>query len=237
MRRIFTLICCIIVAAQFTTVSAQKVMQIWKDGKVVATYETSAVDSVNFADMPYKLVDLGLPSGILWADTNVGATLPADTGDYYAWGETSTKTDYSIETSFWYGKDYTKDTLLVAEDDIATIVCGSNYRMPKPDEFNELFLNCESVWATQTNSQGEEQTGYIMKGKNGNSIFLPAAGYYTGTELFAAGVKGSYWTSQPDCSNNFSKWMSYLVKGDASTGDYLRSNGCSVRAVSQPQTR
>lgn len=86
MRRIFTLLCCIVIAAQFSTASAQKVMQIWKDGKIIATYETSAVDSVNFAEKPYKLVDLGLPSGILWSETNVGATLSADTGDFYAWG-------------------------------------------------------------------------------------------------------------------------------------------------------
>lgn len=234
MRRIFTLLCCIVIAAQFSTASAQKVMQIWKDGKVIATYETSAVDSVNFADKPYKLVDLGLPSGILWSETNVGATLPADTGDFYAWGETSTKKDYSYETSVWYGKEYTKDTILVAEDDVATQVCGSAYRMPRSDDFNELFENCESVWTTQTNSEGKDQTGYLFKGKNGNTIFLPAAGYYIGTEYANAGVRGNYWTSEPDCAQGFSKYMAYIIRGDASTGDYLRSNGCPVRPVSQP---
>ena len=234
MRRIFTLLCCIVIAAQFSTASAQKVMQIWKDGKVIATYETSAVDSVNFADKPYKLVDLGLPSGILWSETNVGATLPADTGEFYAWGETSTKKDYSYETSVWYGKEYTKDTILVAEDDVATQVSGSAYRMPRSDDFNELFENCESVWTTQTNSEGKDQTGYLFKGKNGNTIFLPAAGYYIGTEYANAGIRGNYWTSEPDCAQGFSKYMAYIIRGDASTGDYLRSNGCPVRPVSQP---
>lgn len=231
MRRIFTLVCCIVIAAQFSTASAQKLMQLWKDGKVVATYQTTAVDSVNFVDQPYALIDLGLPSGILWSNTNVGAALPADTGDFYAWGETVTKTDYSYATSMWYGREYTKDSVLVAEDDVATVVCGANYCTPSVDEFNELFGNCDSKWTTQTNSKGESQTGWLLTGSNGNSIFLPAAGYYIETRYENAGKRGNYWTRQPDHAQGFSQYFCYIIAGDPSTGDYLRSNGCSVRPV------
>lgn len=234
MKRLYTLISCLVMAALFSTASAQTQMQIWKDGKVIASYETSSVDSVTFEQTEYELVDLGLPSGVLWCAKNVGAKLPSDCGDFYAWGETTTKEEYSIETSKWYGVEYTKDTCLVAEDDIATQVCGANCRIPKPAEWNELFQLCQSDWTTQTNSEGVEQEGYLITGLNGNQIFMPAAGYYYGTTLEYPGVRGSYWTSKPDCANNFSEYISYLIQGDPTTGDYLRSNGCTVRAVADP---
>ncbi len=237
MRRLYTLICCFVMAAWFYNASAQNVMQVWKDGKLVASFETSEVDSVTFTQSPYKMVDLGLPSGTLWCEVNVGALLPSDPGDYYAWGETTTKTDYSIETSKWYGKDYDKDTALVAEDDIATQVCGADCHIPTPAQFNELFLTCQSDWTSQTNSAGEESYGYLFTGPNGNHIFLPAAGYYNQTELTSVNDRGSYWTNQPDCANNFSMYISYLIKGDPTTGDYLRSNGCSIRPVSDGNTK
>lgn len=224
-------------AAWFYNASAQSVMQVWKDGKVVASFETSQVDSVTFTQSPYQMVDLGLPSGTLWCAVNVGALLPSDTGDYYAWGETTTKTDYSMETSKWYGKDYDKDTALVAEDDIATQVCGADCHIPTPDQFNELFLTCQSDWTSQTNSAGEPSYGYLFTGPNGNQIFLPAAGYYNLTELISQNERGSYWTNQPDCANNFSEYISYLIKGDPTTGDYLRSNGCSIRPVSDGKSK
>ncbi len=237
MRRLYTLICCFVMAAWFYNASAQSVMQVWKDGKVVASFETSQVDSVTFTQSPYQMVDLGLPSGTLWCAVNVGALLPSDTGDYYAWGETTTKTDYSMETSKWYGKDYDKDTALVAEDDIATQVCGADCHIPTPDQFNELFLTCQSDWTSQTNSAGEPSYGYLFTGPNGNQIFLPAAGYYNLTELISQNERGSYWTNQPDCANNFSEYISYLIKGDPTTGDYLRSNGCSIRPVSDGKSK
>lgn len=231
MNRIFTLVCSIIVAAQFSTASAQTLMQIWKGGKVVATYETTAVDSVNFVTKPYTLVDLGLPSGLLWSNTNVGAAVPGDTGDYYAWGEIVTKTDYSTETSIWYGRDYTKGTELTPDDDVASVVCGMQYCMPSPEEFGEMIKYCDVNWTTQKNSKGEDQSGFLFTGPNGNSIFLPASGYYWGTQFLYLGSSGDYWTRVPDVSQNFDKNNIYTISGNPATGDYLRSNGYCVRPV------
>ena len=135
----------------------------------------------------HKFVDLGLPSGLLWAACNVGAATAADDGDYYAWGETATKTDYYCSTYTWTsdgGSTFTKyttdgKTVLDKEDDAAYVNWGSSCRMPTIDEFTELRNsdNCTWTWTSQTTSSGSSIYGYkVSSVKNGNSIFLPASG-------------------------------------------------------------
>lgn len=163
-------------------------------------------------------VDLGLPSGTKWATCNLGASKPSDYGDYYAWGETEPKTEYTWATYKWMQTDQsdwkhiTKYTLaddrpkgiwydasgnfigdgkttLEAADDAATQKLGSPWRMPTDDEAKELQDNCTWTWTTL-----DGINGYEMKGPNGNSIFLPAAGYRHGSEHTHVNSLGHYWT-------------------------------------------
>lgn len=131
-----------------------------------------------YADDVKELVDLGLSSGTLWATGNIGSTSPYDYGDYFAWGETSPKSNYSSST-YKYGSSastFTKynstDGLLTLEpcDDAATVNWGSDYRMPTVDEIKELCDEC--TWTLDT-----EHNGYEVTGSNGNSIFFPASGW------------------------------------------------------------
>lgn len=156
----------------------------------------------------HEFVDLGLPSGIRWATCNVGSTTPEGYGDYFAWGETTPKTTYSWSTYKYcngsyntltkycnnaeYGNDGFTDNLttLEASDDAATVNWGAGWRMPTREEMQELFDNCTHEWTTQNGVNGRKFTG-----SNGNSIFLPAAGNRSGSDLGSAGSDGYYWSS------------------------------------------
>ena len=166
-----------------------------------------------------EYVDLGLPSGLKWAKCNLGASKPSDYGDYYAWGETAPKADFTWDTYKWmqagqsdwkYITKYTfadgvtegiwydsarefigdNKTVLVAADDAATQQLGSPWRMPTIDEIQELLVNCTWTWTTQ-----DGVNGYQVDGPNGNAIFLPAAGYRKVSGLKYAGSQGYCWSS------------------------------------------
>ena len=140
-------------------------------------------------------VNLALPSGLKWATCNVGASSPEGYGNYYAWGETSTKSDYSSSTSTTYGKDMS-DIGGNASYDVARKLWGGTWRLPTQAEFDELLDsdNCTWEWTTQSGVSGYRVTSKI----NGASIFLPAAGHRDGTLLYSA---GQYWSSTPYESN------------------------------------
>ena len=144
-------------------------------------------------------VDLGL--SVKWASCNVGAESPEEYGDYFAWGETTTKSDYSSSTSVTYGLSISElesrgiigaDGNLTAAYDAATANWGGNWRMPTLDEMKELLDECTWEWTTMNGVYGRKVTG-----PNGNSIFLPAAGYRYGTSLYYAGSYGYYWSATP----------------------------------------
>ena len=184
------------------------------------------------------VVDLGLPSGTLWADRNVGAALPEDYGDYFAWGETTTKSNYTWSTLKYcedsdgnkfskyntqskYGSVDNKTTLERA-DDAATANWGSGWCMPTQQQFQELNDNCTWTWTTRNG-----KNGYEVKGKNGNSLFLPAAGYRYGTDLYGAGSHGSYWSSSLNTDGpNFGRGL-YFYSG------YVDPDGWSDRLYGQ----
>lgn len=189
----------------------------------------------------HLFIDLGLPSGLLWAETNIGAETALDAGDYFAWGETQTKTEYSWD-NYKYG-DLSKynsidgKTCLDPEDDAAYVNWGSACRMPSLDEFNELFRSgtCSSELVDVTNSSGETVSAYkLVSKRNGNTLFLPAAGIFYGDEILDQGDFGSYWSSTVFSNNiNFASYLgiSFFYY---STGYYLRYYGFSVRAVAEP---
>lgn len=148
-----------------------------------------------------EYVDLGL--SVKWATFNIGATSPEDYGDYFAWGETEPKETYSWTNYKWCDgtqnnmtKYNTTDgkTILEPEDDAAQVHWGDKWRMPTKDEMQELFDNC--TWTEETRNG---INGYIVTGPNGNSIFLPRAGFYNyddfGVSLQKPGHSVYYWTS------------------------------------------
>ena len=144
-----------------------------------------------------EYVDLGL--SVKWATFNVGASKPEDYGDYFAWGETEPKETYSWATYKWCDgtstnmtKYNTEDgkTILEPADDAAQVHWGGKWRMPSKEEVDELTQQCNWIWTTHNNVNG-----YKVTGPNGNSIFLPAAGYKGAGPTYPAGEDGLYWTS------------------------------------------
>ena len=188
-------------------------------------------------------VNLGLPSGTLWATCNVGANSPEEYGDYFAWGETTPKSNYSWSTYKYgtdYGEltkycnsDYGKDgftdnkTVLDAEDDAATANWGNGWRMPTKGEIYELDTQCSSIWTMQNSKNGR-----LFTGPNGNTLFLPAAGYYIdGTSLGNAGSCGYYWSSTLYDSYPVDACNLFFNSGLVNWNYYNRCYGRSVRPV------
>ena len=189
----------------------------------------------------YNAVDLGLPSGTLWADRNVGADSPEDYGDYFAWGETEPKSTYNLSNYKWCRGSFdtmtkycTKSstgtvdnkTVLDLEDDAAYVNMGTEWRMPTIDERKELYIKCTWTWTTQNGTKG-----YRVTGPNGKSIFLPAAGFRSDSNLIGAGSDGCYWTSSLLESYPYSAWLLEFNSLRRTTGGNFRYNGHTVRAV------
>ena len=177
-----------------------------------------------------EAVDLGLPSGLKWRSMNVGASKPEDYGNYYAWGETTPKTSYAwsnykYKSSDIYGDGVglTGKKVLIPEDDAATVNLGDGWRTPTNSEWKELKNNCSWRWTTRNGVNG-----MLVTGSNGNSIFLPAAGYYR-PSLTNRGSYGSYWSSSYGSDENALAWD--FINSDVSAAYLGRSDGLSVRPV------
>ena len=195
-------------------------------------------------------VDLGLPSGLLWAKCNLGATKPEEYGDYYAWGETSTKEVYTWETykyctavdeGGWvktlskYNTDSeygTPDhlTTLQPSDDVATQKLGNGARMPTETEWRELHSNTTSEWTTENGVYGRKLTA-----ANGKSLFFPAAGFRVGSELRRASESGLYWSSSLYAGNPDGAWHFGFFSDYQLVDGFDRRCGLSVRAVCASQ--
>ena len=192
----------------------------------------------------HESVDLGLPSGTLWATMNIGANAPEDYGDYFAWGETEPKDVYNWSTYKWcngsnntltkyctdsnYGYNGFVDNLteLDLEDDVATINWGPEWRIPSIDQINELRKNCTTEWTTRNGVKGRLFTSNI----NGASLFLPAAGYRDGHSLYHADTDGFYWSRALYSSPSFALYLS-IDAGFVLWYYGSRECGQSVRAV------
>lgn len=213
----------------------------------------SAYDSTKGEENGHEWVDLGLPSGLKWATCNIGASSPEEYGDYYAWGETSPKSEYSWRTYQFRkrGKDYEigklykyntrsrygtvdRKTCLELSDDAAHVNWGGSWRMPTSEEFFELRQNCTFTW---TSCDGQD--GYkVTSKKNGSSIFLPAAGAYGkyDTRVSGTGSYGLYWSSSLfDDDNPFNaKYLSFYSAFFGTGGDgSFRKEGYPVRPVTE----
>ncbi len=154
--------------------------------RISLTYETMAKDSYRIYG-GHKFIDLGLPSGLLWAETNVGADNYYDYGGYYAWGETETKDNYGKITS--YSKYNNDGDVLALTDDAASVNWGTYCRMPSKAEWQELHNNCDQG----INSSYYGRTYVSKKEGNSNSIFLRAGGFRVDGNINSSGWEGYYW--------------------------------------------
>ena len=196
-------------------------------------------------------VDLGLPSGTKWATCNVGGTNPEDMGDYFAWGETTAKDDYTWESYRYaegtslsdprltkycdnaeYGNDEYTDELTILEpsDDAATANWGNGWRMPTQTEMQELVDNCDRTWTMQNGINGMLFTSR----SNGNTIFLPAAGNYNDVGLGFVGNAGLYWSNSLYPNEPFYSRHLEFSSDDCYPNYAFRYEGFPVRAVYRP---
>ena len=175
----------------------------------------------------HEYVDLGLPSGLKWATCNVGANSPEEYGDYYAWGETETKDEYTEENSYTYGvkmNDISGDP----KYDVARKKWGDNWRMPTYYEMEELIDLCFWEWKTKNGINGYKVTGW-----NHNSIFLPAEGVRCESSLDGDGNTGFYWSAKPFENNNRGAYYLLFCSGIKDMLPTDRIKGLSVRPVSE----
>ena len=201
-------------------------------------------EDLSFTTVSHTYVDLGLPSGTLWAISNVGAEMPEAYGYYFAWGETAPKTTYNWSTYRYCNGDYhqlTKYcsnasygyngftdnlTILQAGDDAATVNWGDGWRTPTYDEWDELIAYCTQTWTTRNGVNGR-----LFTAPNGNSLFLPAAGHRYDGGLNGVGSYGDYWSSTLDTDNPYDAWYFYFDSGGYGMSYYGRYYGRSVRPV------
>lgn len=182
----------------------------------------------------HEYVDLGLPSGTLWATCNVGANSPEEYGDYFAWGETSPKRYYNRDS---YYVRVNKDEGLDLEHDAAYVNWGKNWRMPTFSQIEELcnFDYITIEWTTENGVSGRKVTSK----SNGNSIFLPATGCHDAhhstakDDFYDAGISGHYWSRTLDPNTLDIAPYLYISSVSFHTGSYYPYCGYSVRPVRQ----
>jgi hypothetical protein len=249
----------LLVVAGLQTTKAQKV-RLYYDGHLSFTQSFEGLDSITFSEDPvtvFQYVDLGLPSGTLWATMNIGANTPEQYGSYFAWGETKAKENYGLETYMHYGQtseNWTGMTkynvngalanvdnkkMLEPADDAATVNMGEAWQMPSSEQFDEL-INSDYTIAeliTQNDVYGLKVTS---KSDRSKSIFLPAAGTRVGTALNGDGSSGLYWSRSLDPTpmgslsdregNRKAKNLSF-GSSSFSVGSWNREIGLSIRPV------
>ena len=186
---------------------------------------------------------------VKWANANLGAKAPEEFGNYYAWGETEVKENYFWNTYKWCNGSYNtltkyntsssygavdNTTVLVPEDDVAHVKLGGSWRMPTDAEWTELRTQCTWTWTTQNGVNGS----LVTSNKNGNSIFLPAAGYWLNTYLDLVGSYSFYWSSSLGTGGPFGARGAFFGSDGFGSYDVIRADneryyGQSVRPVSE----
>ncbi len=192
--------------------SAQDVweMKVKKTDGTTTTIPISGIENVTFVKetttdpispaTPGQAIDLGL--SVKWASYNIGASKPEEYGDYYAWGETEVKSDYS-ESTYQYYKNgsyiHIGDNICGTQYDVAHVKWGGKWRMPSKAELDELREKCSTEWTSLNGVNG-----YKVIGPNGNSIFLPATGFRHGVNFGdgTEGIYGYYWLGTLDTGNS-----------------------------------
>ena len=177
----------------------------------------------------YESVDLGLPSGTLWAKYNVGATSETDYGDLFAWGATEPyrlNGTTPIDNTDNYSKSYARTIQhdLYPNEDAATVKWGKGWCMPTKAQFDELLANTTDEWTAINGINGRKFTA-----SNGNYIFFPAAGSVGGGSLYGRGSYGIYWSRSFGSASG--AWALYFNSSERGVNTDGRYYGFSVRPV------
>ena len=170
----------------------------------------------------HNYVDLGLPSRTLWATCNVGAYSPDEYGDYFAWGETKQKKSYT-KNNYTYN-DNPKSLPINA--DVAYTNWGIDWRIPTKEEFEELIDRCTWEWTIQN-----KKKGYLITGPNGNSIFLPASGFYFEDKWFSDNIPIAFYWSSTSYGEGAGAWSFYFKSDIYKMYNDYRYCGLTIRPV------
>ena len=241
MRKNTILTALLLMVAGFQTAVAQKMIVTLDDNSKVE-YDIKRVKDVTFVESDeHESVDLGLPSGTLWATCNVGANSPEQYGDHFAWGETVQRDDYT-PSAYTYNDLTTitaydaqsNDTCLLPEYDAATANWGGDWQMPTAKQFEELINDTYTTkeWTTQNGVNGYK----ITSRSNGKSIFLPAAGFYMDGRSHEMGVGGYYWSrSRFEWGEALAYFMTFQQPDVVTAQNLLnRCCGMTIRPVCTP---
>lgn len=252
MKKLFTLFTLVTLFASATM--AQVKLYVHQNDGSYTEFVAATVDSITFSeqteetnnDNGYQWVDMGLPSGLLWATCNLGTNKSTELGDYFAWGETETKESYTNKTYKWYEDSdeiveikysdlFKADasgnirTLLELEDDAANVKLGGNWRMPTREEFEELLhpANTDLCLVTKNDVKGY----LVVSKKNGNTLFLPAAGFKLADEVTGVEDEYYYWTSEHAEEGLGVANVVGNFYGSLDVRPFNRPIGCTIRPV------
>ena len=225
-----------------------------QDGAVNITDVTCLIEYLLFGTWPdepvtppdtHEYVDLGLPSGTLWATVNVGATRPNEFGDYFAWGETEPKEEYDWNNYKWCnGSENTMTKYcsnssfgivdnkieLDPEDDAAYVNWGPSWRMPTHEQLQELVENCTWEWTVYSGV-----SGCLFTGSNGNTMFLPGAGYRYYDVYSGSDDGGICWSRTINPEYNHAYYINFYMWDVRYNFSSRRMDGFTVRAVRASQ--
>ena len=216
-----------------------------RDGEINIADINAIIDIILGGDVPTPdYVDLGLPSGTLWATRNVYALTPEDYGAYFAWGETEPKVSYDLETYKWYESDdahsgftkycvqdgyngYFDNVTELYPDDDAAWAHYPDGRIPTKEQMQELCDNCTWQWTQRNGVDGQ-----LVTGPNGNTLFLPASGSRKEGTLYSTVSRGYYWSRTVRADYSPHAWaLGLKPDGWFTRYSYDRIDGFAIRAV------
>lgn len=212
------------------------------DGVITSADVTATYERIFIGPPAHPFVDMGLPSGTLWAKTNVGGAV-GQIGDYFAWGETTPKDYYDWDTYQWCNGDYYSFTKycnnstygfegyiddlteLEPEDDPATVNWGPEWQTPSAEQIQELVENCTWQW-----THWGDVYGHVITGPSGAQIFLPATGMRYATQLYIPNY-GYYWSRTLHLGGAHSAYVLYTDESGVYKHEITRNYGQPVRPV------
>lgn len=207
---------------------------------------TSSSESVSGQVEGHNYVDLGLPSGTMWATCNLGANIPEENGSYFAWGETDAKTIFEWNNYKWgNGEAESKikmtkycsherkgevdnKQLLEPADDAATTLWNGTWRTPTKEEWEELINGCDWEWVKNYKGKGFDMKKGISK-TNGNTILFPFSGYYNGTTFY--NNSNAFWTATQKADNGLDAYFVRMLTHNQNMNNGQRKQGMTIRAV------
>lgn len=207
---------------------------------------SSSEESVSGQLEGHNYVDLGLPSGTLWATCNLGATQPEENGAYYAWGETTPKSEFEW-TNYKYGNGEAESRikmtkycshekkgvvdniqLLDSTDDAASVSWNGKWRIPTKEEWEELLDGCTWEWVKNYKGSGLDMKKGTSK-SNGKTILFPFSGYYNGTAFF--NNSSAFWSSTQKADNGLYAYFVRMLTHNQNMNNGHRKQGMTIRAV------